>query len=241
MSNDTAKKSSWTREGSKEKTLSDLIPNKEAVATRLEGWFPELKKNVVADLCEYHAELMRVGKALNLIAPSTVVKAESIHFADSLLASNLIFKSLVAKQAVYDVGSGNGFPGLVMAITHRDTKFVLVERDTRKVEFLKLVVAKLKLDNVRVEPISFEQIQPNSVHNLVSRGFAPITKALLVARRPMAKGGRFFHLKGDSWSTELAGVPSQVFSVWTPSLLGQYKVPDINAEMAVVLTEKISD
>jgi 16S rRNA (guanine527-N7)-methyltransferase len=64
---------------------------------------------------------------------------------------------------------------------------------------------------------------------------------MLAVRKPVAKGGRFFHIKSDAWATELSSVPSQLFSFWTPSLLGQYRIPETSVDMAVVLTEKIAE
>jgi len=79
------------------------------------------------------------------------------------------------------------------------------------------------------------------VKNVIARGFAPFSKALILCRKQFAKGGRFFHMKSDGWATELAAMPSQVFSHWTPSLLGNYRLPEVKIEMYVVLTEKTGE
>lgn len=187
--------------------------------------FPTLPDNAANQLLVYHSELVRFNKAVNLVSPATIPNAETLHFADSALASNLIAKNLVPKHPLYDVGSGNGFPGLVFAIFYPEVPVVLVDRDKRKAEFLKHVASTLTLKNVTVEAVSVENLRPVSVFNMVSRGFAPLHRALLACRKQVAQGGKYFHMKGDAWVNEVAQVPSQLFSYWTPSLLGQYKLP----------------
>lgn len=202
---------------------------------------PELADAAESQLIVYHDELIRFNKAVNLISPTTMNNAESVHFADSVLASRLIAKHLVPKKALYDVGSGNGFPGLVMAILFPEISVVLIDRDKRKSEFLKHIIARLGLKNISVEAVSVESLPAQSVSNMVSRGFAPLHRALLVCRKQVSQGGKYFHMKGDAWANEIAQVPTQLFSFWTPSLLGQYKIPGSGAEAAVVVTEKIAD
>lgn len=202
---------------------------------------PGLTDNAASQLETYYHELVRFNKAVNLVSPATIGNAENVHFIDSAMASYLIAKSMIPKAPLYDVGSGNGFPGAVFAILYPQSQVVLVERDKRKAEFLKHIASALSLKNLSVEAVAVEDLRDGSVQNMVSRGFAPLHRALLVCRRQVKSGGRYFHLKGDAWANELAQVPSQLFSFWSPSLLGQYKIPGTNAELAVVVTEKIAD
>ena len=48
-------------------------------------------------------------------------------------------------------------------------------------------------------------------------------------------------MKGDGFANELANVPSQIFSCWSPSLIGQYRLPETSTSLAVIMTEKIAD
>ena len=212
-----------------------------AVEGRYRKWFPDLTEPLIQGLIRYQTELVRFNKTVNLVSPVTAKTAESIHFADSIKASRLIERALVPNEPVYDFGSGNGFPGLVFAALYPNRKVILVDRDQRKLEFCKHVGAALELKNVSILMKGVEELPDGSVKNVMSRGFAPLQKALLIARKPVGKGGRFFHLKGDGWANELAALPSQLFSHWTPSLLGQYRIPETTHDMAVVQTEKIAD
>jgi 16S rRNA (guanine527-N7)-methyltransferase len=200
------------------------------VDKRLKTWFPEMPAGTIARLVTYHTELLRFNKTINLISASTVKNADSVHVADAVLASKFITPSLVAGKPLYDFGSGNGCPGVIY-----------VDRDERKMEFCKHVASAMKLENVSILVKGVEDIESNAVSNAISRGFAPFSRALLLCRKQFPKGGRFFHMKSDGWANELAQLPSQVFTHWTPSLLGQYRLPETTTEMYVVMTEKTSD
>ncbi|HVK60829.1 MAG TPA: RsmG family class I SAM-dependent methyltransferase [Bdellovibrionales bacterium] len=213
----------------------------EVSAARYEKWFPQLSAEAREKLLTYHSELIKFNRTINLISPGTAKSADATHFADAVLASEEIQKHLIPDAPLYDFGSGNGIPGLVFGLLYPQVKVVLVDRDQRKLEFCKHIAATLKLTNVSTHVGGVEELPSGSIKNAVARGFAPLSKALLLTRKPLAKGGRFFHMKGDGWANELAQVPSQLFSVWSPSLLAQYRIPDSNAEMGVVLTEKIGD
>lgn len=211
------------------------------VASRLKSWFPDLTPEVIEKLVGYHSELLKFNKSINLIAPSTVKTADAVHIGDSVLACQIIEKAMTNAEPIYDFGSGNGCPGVVYAILYPTRKVVLVDRDQRKMEFCKHVGGVLKLQNLSVLQKGIEDLPNGSVTNVVARGFAPFSRALLMCRKQVVKGGRFFHMKSDGWANELAQMPSQVFSHWGPHLLGQYRIPEVKTEMYVVMTEKLAD
>jgi 16S rRNA (guanine527-N7)-methyltransferase len=220
---------------------NDGAPSSDAVDAKFKKWFPDLVDAKRQKLVQLHAGLIKFNKAINLVSPLTLRSAEGTHFADCILASRLIFPNLVAAEPLYDVGSGNGFPGLVFAILYPERSIVLVDRDTRKAEYLKQMSAELQLKNVTIDPRSCEVFPANSMTNVVARGFAPLGKAMLTLRKQVRVGGRFFHMKGDGFANELAKAPSQIFSLWTPSVLGQYRIPETSTDLAVVVTQKTAE
>jgi len=185
----------------------------------------------------YHSELLKFNAKLNLISKSTEREADELHFADCVLASEIMFKHEFPKK-VFDIGSGNGFPGLVFGILDPAREYILVESDARKVEFLKHAIAVLKLKNVAALNVRFETLGSMNIEAAVSRGFASIAKTLLVCNKIFPKNSLFLHLKGSNWSSEIADLPSQLISVWQPELLGEYSLPVSQARRAIVVTEK---
>ncbi len=229
------------KDGKQTSRLNSQIEPTQPPKRGLKTWFPELSDDTHSKLEIYQEELLKFNKAINLISVSTESRVEAVHFADSILAAKLIFPVLVPQKEIYDFGSGNGFPGLVMSAMFPQFKFILVERDGRKAEFLKHAASKMKLTNVQTIIKTVEDLPDNSCHNVVTRGFASLHKSMLMSRRPMAKDGKLFHLKGDSFTSELVAVPSQLFSHWNASLLGNYTLPETNSVETVVLTEKLTD
>jgi 16S rRNA (guanine527-N7)-methyltransferase len=208
---------------------------------RLKEWFPELSETTIAALLTYLSELNKFNKAVNLVSPQTLPLADAVHLADAVYAFNLIRGELKAGAALYDFGSGNGIPGLVMGILEPSLKVILIDRDERKLEFCRHVAASVKAINVSVLKAEVEELPKHSVVNAIARGFAPLPKALLMTRNVVAKGGKFFHLKGDQFAQELSAVPSQLFSFWQPRMVGEYRLPDNGAEMTIIATDKIAE
>ena len=143
-------------------------------------------------------------------------------------------------QKIHDFGSGPGFPGVVFALLNPSVQVVLVEADQKKCEFLNHIVATLKLKNATVENKTVEALPENSVQHAVARGFANISRTIMAARKSMIKGGAFYHLKGEEWGIEVGEIPTQLCSMWSPSLVGEYKLPVGAIKFAVVKTEKIA-
>lgn len=211
-----------------------------SIQWRIPQWFPDLPENVQAQFKKYHEELIRFNKTVNLIGVKTIPVADALHFADSILAWRIIKKDLKA-QEVYDLGSGNGFPGIVMAILAPEIKFHLVDVDQRKSEFLKHVISQIGLKNADVMIRQIETLPERSISAAVSRGYAPLAKAVVATRKLFPKEGAFYHLKGEEWATEISDIPAQVCSFWQPSLLGEYRLPVGEVKFAVVKTSKIQD
>jgi len=204
----------------------------------LEQWYPELGAETLGALKAYNDELIKFNQTVNLIGVKTVPFADVIHFADCILASRIIFKNTTEK-VIHDFGSGNGFPGLIMALLEPGRQFKLVEVDQRKAEFLKHMVSYLKLKNTEVLNQQVEAFPAGSIKTAVSRGFAPISKAILLSRKIFPVGGAYFHMKGEEWATEIAAIPTQLCSFWQPSLAGNYRLPVGEIQYAIVKTMKI--
>jgi len=204
---------------------------------RIPQWFPDLDPDFSRQLHEYHSELLKFNVRLNLISRNTEREADEIHFADSILVTDIL-KTVDLVSPVYDLGSGNGLPGIILAIARPETQFFLVESDSRKCEFLKHIIHYLKLKNCQVMNVRLETLKSADMSTAVSRGFASISKTLLAVNKSFRSGGKFYHLKGSNWGTEIAEIPAQLIALWSPELLGEYSLPDSQARRAVICTTK---
>lgn len=206
---------------------------------RLVRWFPELSEDQHRKLRMFHVELIHFNGRMNLISNRSEKEADLVHFADCLLASQSILSS-TSKQEIFDIGSGNGLPGIIMAILDPSRKIIMVDKDARKIEFLKHVIGRLNLVNTLAIHARLEDLPDGSVHCAVSRGFASIGKSLVVCRRVAADDMEYFHLKSDGWVKEAAEIPPQICRFWEPKLVAKYDLPENYGYMCLVVTNKVA-
>lgn len=123
----------------------------------LKGVSPEAQERLEL----YHALLLKWQARINLISPATVPDAWERHFADSVQVAGLI---PAGGKTLYDLGSGGGFPGLVIALVRSDLEVHLVESDTKKCAFLQTVSRETKcpvvIHNARVEAVAAQADAP---------------------------------------------------------------------------------
>jgi 16S rRNA (guanine527-N7)-methyltransferase len=144
----------------------------------------------------------------NLIADSTFPAVWTRHIADS---AQLIALAPTAKRWV-DMGSGAGFPGLVIAIQLADVPGAVVhclESDGRKCAFLREAAratdAAAAIHPVRVDAIAPESLGP--VDAVTARAFAPLPQTLKLARPWMERGAIAVFPRGESAREQIAALP----------------------------------
>ncbi len=119
---------------------------REELAERLRALAPEpLSDAAVAALAVHYAELRRWNRRLALIGPGTAGEVLERHYGESLSALALVPAEPPGSGELVDLGSGAGFPGLVLAAARPRWRVTLVEARQRKWSFLSLVAAKAAL------------------------------------------------------------------------------------------------
>lgn len=226
---------------SKDLPLNQLSSNADQTPNwRIKTWFPDLEEKTLEQLAKYFSELQKFNKVVNLVSAKTLLHADAIHFADSMISARIVSKKVNKSAYLYDLGSGNGFPGLVYAIMYPDQKMCLMDSDERKCEFLKHIADTLGLSNVVVQTKKIDTLPSNTIEQAICRGFAPLPKALLTLRKAVKKGAVVYHMKSEEWALEVSQIPSQLCSVWQPELESEYKLPIGDIKMFVVKTTKIA-
>lgn len=205
---------------------------------RLKSWFPDLDEGVHLKMRQYFLELQKFNKVINLVSSKSLLHGDAIHFADSIRASVLIRQKVNKNNYLYDIGSGNGFPGMIYAILYPDQRVILLDSDQRKCEFLKHVVEALGLMNVVVQNKKIEQCPEESIEQGICRGYSPLPRALLALRKVVKRGGSIYHLKSSEWADEISQIPIQLCSTWQPALEAEYALPIGAVTMYVVRTTK---
>jgi 16S rRNA (guanine527-N7)-methyltransferase len=145
---------------------------------------------------------LRWNARINLTATRDPEVLRQRHIADSLQLLPLI---PVGEGAMADLGTGGGFPGLILAMA-TDRPVHLVESDRRKAAFLQAAVAELALAHVTVHVARIEAVSLSPVAVLTARALAPLDRLLPWAERLLAPEGVAIFPKGRGAEEELAAV-----------------------------------
>lgn len=119
--------------------------------------FPALSKNEMQRLAEWAVLLREWNEKINLISRKDIEHLESRHLAPCLAITNHL--QLMQGARVMDVGTGGGFPGLIMAICYPQAQFTLVDSIGKKVAVVQDIAERLGLRNVVARQARAESIQ----------------------------------------------------------------------------------
>ena len=155
-------------------------------------------------LCVYVELVKKWNPAINLVSATTLNDIWTRHVMDSAAAFQI---AKTHKGLWVDIGTGGGFPGVVVAIlAHEkapDLKLTCVESDIRKAAFLSTVARTLKIP-IGVLSRRIEEVKPQNAAIVSARAVAALPKLLDYAHRHLAPNGRAIFLKGASWQDEVA-------------------------------------
>ena len=119
--------------------------------------FPALSKVEAQLLMEWAVLLREWNEKINLISRKDIEHLESRHLAPCLAITNHL--QLMQGARVMDVGTGGGFPGLIMAICYPQAQFTLVDSIGKKVAVVQDIAERLGLRNVVARQARAEAIQ----------------------------------------------------------------------------------
>ncbi|MCA0302481.1 MAG: 16S rRNA (guanine(527)-N(7))-methyltransferase RsmG, partial [Proteobacteria bacterium] len=148
------------------------------------------------------ATLERWQKAINLVGRTTLDEVWVRHVLDSAQAVPLV---PAEARALADLGSGGGFPGLVIAALRPDLQVTLIESDARKAAFLGEAGRRMSLKNQPKIVVSRIEKAPAAAADVVTaRALAPLSQLLEWAQpHRTAPAICLFH-KGKGWQVEVA-------------------------------------
>ena len=155
-------------------------------------------------LKKFHDLLIEWQKTINLVAPSTIEDAWNRHFEDSLQLLDYIPKHT---KSICDIGSGAGFPALVLAIMCPDIQFHLVESDARKCAFLRTVSRETLCDNVTIHNDRIENVIGDISCDIVTSRALASLRMLIWYAQPLWDENIHFKLitpKGQNYEAEIA-------------------------------------
>jgi 16S rRNA (guanine527-N7)-methyltransferase len=127
---------------------------------------------------------------------------------DSLYPCGFIEKP----NSLLDVGTGAGFPGLILAIAYPNCRTVLCEPRNKRASFLKFVAMELELESIEVIKKRVEDYHPNEAFELISSRAVTNTKMLLSITKYLQNDTtKFLFYKGEQVFSELELVDSPIY------------------------------
>ena len=157
-----------------------------------------VSRETLDQLHTYESLVAKWSPTINLISKGDIPHIWSRHIIDSLQLSAYIPRTATR---ITDIGSGGGFPGIVLACSTK-LPFDLIESDARKCAFLREAARELGL-NVTVHNIRLENSQTPPASVVTARGFAPLDRLIPQSLHLLAPNGYFLLPEGRNADNEL--------------------------------------
>ena len=166
--------------------------------------FTRVSRETIISLKKYEDILTKDNKTMNLIGNSTINDIWIRHFLDSAQVIDFIDKN---QKTLIDVGSGAGFPGLVIAILAKDKKIPLkiklIEKSSKKAKFLKKLIDEFQLDTEVINKNIFEYTKKISAEVFVARAFKPLKIFLPLIHNKVENWKKILVFLGKTGKNEL--------------------------------------
>ncbi len=188
----------------------------------------KVSRETMGDLESFVALTLKWNPKINLIGNSTVPLIWSRHIADSL---QLLDTMQTVPATWTDIGSGGGYPGLVVAIGLKNVtssrKVTLIDSDKRKTVFLRTVARELSLNvDVICDRIQNVVLAPSDV--VSARALAPLSDLLALAQPLLADTGHCLFQKGGDVDSELTAASEH----WNMAV---ERIPSVTDSNGVIL------
>ena len=163
-----------------------------------------VSRETITSLKKYEDILTKANKNFNLIGNSTINDIWIRHFLDSAQVIDFIDKN---EKTLIDLGSGAGFPGLVLSIIAKDRKIPLkvklIEKSSKKAKFLKKLIDEFQLNAEVINKNIFEYPKKLSGDVFLARAFKPLKIILPLIHNKVENWKKIFVFLGKTGKNEL--------------------------------------
>jgi 16S rRNA (guanine527-N7)-methyltransferase len=161
-----------------------------------------VSRETIEKLNKYKDFLLSSNKSINLIGKTTENQIFTRHFADSAQIYDLIED----KSEIVDLGSGAGFPGVILKLLMDNNKIAgnitLIDKSPKKCKFLQDLSDKLDL-NLKIVNLKIENFKFNKISMVVSRAFKKTVDVIDILFKNNDKIKNIILIKGKTYQQEL--------------------------------------
>ena len=161
----------------------------------------DFSESILSSLDIYIELIKKWQKNINLVSKDSINDLWNRHVLDSAQLYSLL-PAPKKGLYIYDIGSGAGFPGMVLGIMGRKD-IILCESNKRKCEFLK-EVSKITNTNISIANIRAQKLGEGSALAITSRALASLDALLEISMPILREKGVCVFPKGRTWKEELA-------------------------------------
>ena len=162
-----------------------------------------VSRETIISLEKFEELVLSNNKKLNLIGKSTEYEIWNRHITDSFQVIDFIDKN---DKSMIDLGTGAGFPGIVLALAAKERKIpleiMLIEKSQKKTNFLEKTIDKLNL-NIKIICKNILDEKNITADVFVARAFKPLEVVLQLIHNQTLNYKKFFIFQGKTGSVEL--------------------------------------
>ncbi len=185
----------------------------------------------LSKLEEYYNLLIEWNSKMNLTRITDKEEVYLKHFYDSLTIKKII--DLNDYNTLCDIGTGAGFPGIVLKIFYPHLDIVLVDAREKKLKFLNEVIRKLNLKNIETKHIRAEEYT-DKFDIVTSRAVANIEKLMDYTMHLVKKNGKLIAMKGDISQELTEDVEKRISKKYTIEEIIEFNLPIENSKRSLI-------
>ena len=185
-------------------------------------------KKFIDKLLIYINILKKWNKKINLTALTNDFDIVKYHFLDSLAVNKFI-----DQKKILDVGSGAGFPGIILALCDATRQVTLVDKVGKKASFMRQVCLELNLKNVSVIHSRVEEISTYKYDAIVARAFGDMSLLMNLTQHLIYDKGVWYGMKSKKLMAEDIIKNKNIYKIF------DIKVPFLDAERYLIKVSNI--
>lgn len=210
--------------------------NREEFINELEKLGIKLTKDQENKLEKFYNLLIEWNEKINLTRITTKEEVYLKHFYDSLTLSKVV--NLNNINTLCDVGTGAGFPGIVLKIVYPNIKITLLDSLRKRVNYLNEIIQILELENIQAIHTRGEDYH-EEFDLVTSRAVANIEKLVKFTMHLVKKDGIFVAMKGDIEKELTKEVEKKLSKKYKILGIEEFTLPIENSNRSLVIIKNL--